>query len=79
VPLTPVSGSLVVPRSALFRHEGTQNVFVLRSGVAERTTVQVGGETTDKIEILSGLTPADRVIVSGIDTIRAGDRVRVES
>ncbi len=79
VPLSPVSGSLVVPRSALFRHEGTQSVFVLRSGVAERATVRVGGETADKVEILSGLNPTDRVIVSGGETIRTGDRVRVGS
>lgn len=79
VPLTPVSGALVVPRSALFRHEGTQSVFVLRSGVAERAAVQVGGETADKVEILSGLNPTDRVIVSGAETIRAGDPVQVGS
>lgn len=79
VPLSPAAGALVVPRSALFRHEGTQNVFVLRAGVAERATVQVGGETTDQVEILSGLTPSDQVVVSGVDTLRAGDRVRAES
>jgi membrane fusion protein (multidrug efflux system) len=79
VPLAPVSGSLVVPRSALFRHEGTQSVFVFRSGVAERAAVKVGGETAEKVEILSGLDPTDQVIVSGAETIRAGDRVQVGS
>jgi RND family efflux transporter MFP subunit len=77
VPLSQVPGSMVVPRSALFRREGTENVFVLKGDRAESVVVQVGGETGEKVEILSGLSPADRVIVSGVDTLRSGDRVKV--
>lgn len=79
VPLTPVPGSLVVPRSALFRREGMENIFVLHDDRAEQVPVQIGGTADDRVEILSGLEPNDRVIVSGVDTLRAGDRVNVES
>jgi membrane fusion protein (multidrug efflux system) len=79
VPLTPVPGALVIPRSALFRREGTENVFVLKGERAERVPVRVGGVADDRVEILSGLEPNDRLIVSGVDTLRAGDRVNAES
>jgi membrane fusion protein (multidrug efflux system) len=70
---------MVVPRTALFRREGTENVFVLEGDRAEAVVVQVGGNTGDQVEILSGLSPNDRVIVSGVDTLRSGDRVKVGS
>jgi membrane fusion protein (multidrug efflux system) len=79
VPLSQIPGSLVVPRSALFRYEGTENVFVFKGDTVERVPVEVGGETSDQIEILSGLSPTDRIIVTGVDTLRAGDRVRTTS
>jgi membrane fusion protein (multidrug efflux system) len=79
VPLAQVPGSMVVPRTALFRREGTENVFVLEGDRAEAVVVQVGGNTGDQVEILSGLSPNDRVIVSGVDTLRSGDRVKVGS
>jgi membrane fusion protein (multidrug efflux system) len=79
VPLSQVPGSMVVPRSALFRREGTENVFVLEGDRAESVVVQVGGNTSDKVEILSGLSPTDRVIISRVDTLRSGDRVKVGS
>jgi RND family efflux transporter MFP subunit len=79
VPLSQVPGSLVVPRSALFRYEGTENVFVLKGDTVDRVSVEVGGESSDHVEILSGLIPTDRIIVTGVDTLRAGDRVRTTS
>jgi membrane fusion protein (multidrug efflux system) len=79
VPLSQVTGSMVVPRTALFRREGTENVFVLRGDQVESVVVHVGGNTEDQVEILSGLSAGDRVIVSGVDTLRSGDRVKVGS
>jgi membrane fusion protein (multidrug efflux system) len=77
VPLSQVPGSLVVPRTAVFRREGTESVFVLRGDRAESVMVQVGGNTGDQVEILSGLSAGDRVIVSGVETLRSGDQVKV--
>jgi membrane fusion protein (multidrug efflux system) len=79
VPLTSVGRSLAVPRSALVRHEGTENVFVVRGDRAELVRVQTGAETAELIEIVTGLTDADNVVVAGGETLQAGDRVKVRS
>lgn len=79
VPLSPVPGSLVVPRSALLRREGTDNVFIVEGDQVKRVAVEVGGETSSEVEILVGLTAKDRVVVSGGDVLQDGDRVQVES
>ncbi len=78
VPLAPLSGSLVVPRSALVRREGTENVFVVRGDRAELVRIQTGAETADRVEVVSGLNAADRVVVAGADTLQPGDRVQVK-
>ena len=77
VPLTRLAGSLIVPRSALVRHEGTENVFVVRGDRAELVRIQTGAETADRVEVVSGLSATDRVVVTGADTLRSGDRVQV--
>ena len=78
VPLTRLPGSLVVPRSALVRHEGTENVFVVRGDHAELVRIQTGAETADRVEVVSGLSATDQVVVTGADTLRSGDRVQVK-
>jgi len=78
VPLARLPGSLVIPRSAVVRREGTENVFVLKGDRAELAPIQTGIETADRVEVVSGLGPTDRVIVSGTDTLRPGDRVQVK-
>jgi len=77
VPLASAPGSLAVPRAAVVRREGTENVFVLRGGRAELVRVQTGAETADLVEIVTGLTSEDDVIVAGADTLQPNDRVKV--
>ena len=67
----------MVPRSALVKREGLDNVFVLKGDRAELVRVQTGAESADRVEIISGVTERDRVVVSGADTLRPGDRVKV--
>jgi membrane fusion protein (multidrug efflux system) len=51
-----------VPVKAVFELEGKRYVYVLREGKARRVAVEVGLEGNDRIEILSGLAPEDRVV-----------------
>lgn len=79
VPFKSADQSLTVPRTALVRREGTENVFVVRGSRAELVRVQTGAETLDLIEIVTGLTEKDDVVVAGGETLQAGDRVKVRS
>lgn len=78
VPLKPLAGSLVVPRSAIVRREGTENVFVVKGDRAELVRVLTGAETADRMEVVSGLSATDLVVVTGADTLNPGDRVLVK-
>jgi membrane fusion protein, multidrug efflux system len=78
VQLARLPGAFVVPRSALVRREGTENVFVIRGDRAELVPIQTGVEAADRLEVVSGLSSSDRVVVSGADTLKPGDRVQVK-
>jgi multidrug efflux pump subunit AcrA (membrane-fusion protein) len=53
--------------------------LVLDGDHVDRIPVEVGGVNDEHVEILSGLLPTHQVVVSGVDILRAGDRVKVKS
>lgn len=54
-------------------------VYVERNGVAEERVVKIGGRQNGKVEIVDGLKPGDRVIVSGFQKLVDGQPVQVSS
>jgi HlyD family secretion protein len=72
------SGTLVIPRSALFR--GSKNdwrVFAIRDGRAHLQAVKVGLSNDEAAEITSGLSPNDQVILAPETSLTEGQAVRV--
>ncbi|MCX6178738.1 MAG: efflux RND transporter periplasmic adaptor subunit [Chlorobiales bacterium] len=62
----PLSPSLVVPVTAVMNTGKRQVVWVeISPGMFESRTVQVGQQSGDKVQILSGLQSGDKVAVSG--------------
>ena len=73
----PVPGraAIRVPASALIDHEGLREVFVVTSGHAELRYVRVGRSVGGMVEILSGLSPQEKVVLSPPATLVDGARV----
>jgi HlyD family secretion protein len=72
------SGTLVIPRSALFR--GSKNdwrVFAIRGGRAHLQAVKVGLSNDESAEITSGLSTNDQVILAPETSLTEGQAVRV--
>jgi membrane fusion protein, multidrug efflux system len=59
------ANALVLPEQALWPQGGKQFVYVVRAGKAELAEVRIGKRTAGRVEILTGLTPTDDVIVAG--------------
>lgn len=78
VPLAPQPGGLAIPRAALVRREGTDHVFVVRGDQVVLVRIETGVETASQVEVLSGLSATDRIVASGLETLRDGDRVQVK-
>jgi RND family efflux transporter MFP subunit len=76
--LTAAAPALILPVSALiFRAQGLQ-VAVVRDGHAALVPVTLGRDYGNEVEIASGITPQDAVIVNPPDSLSSGDAVRVE-
>ncbi len=69
--------AVTVPSNALlFRAEGLQ-VAKLQRGQVVLTPITLGHDFGDRVEILSGVSKSDQVIVNPSDSITQGQRVRV--
>ncbi|HUP64712.1 MAG TPA: efflux RND transporter periplasmic adaptor subunit [Thermoanaerobaculia bacterium] len=71
------SGGVTVPRAALRREGETDLVFAVKDGKAERRAVAVGAADGDRVTLLSGISPGERVIVGGPADLDDGTAVRV--
>ncbi len=73
---------LVVPATALFAARAGEG-FVWRldpaSGTVRATLVRVGAVTADGVVIEAGLAPGDRIVLTGVDRLTEGARVRVSA
>ena len=69
---------LVVPSSAVRTADGRSIVFVLREGRAERRAIAVGAAVGDQVEVLSGVSAGEQVVVDGPQTLKDGDKVKVQ-
>lgn len=70
--------SLVIPEQALIPERNVQSVFVVgENDVAELRQVQIGRRRPGDVEILSGLSEGERVIVDGTQKARNGQPVKI--
>src|SRR5258706_7761368 len=69
---------LVLPSNTLlFRAQGLQVGVVRADGTVELRPVQVGRDFGQTVEILGGVTPADRVITNPTDSLVNGAKVHI--
>ena len=67
----------VIPRRALTDRGGQRVVFVLRGQRVEQLAVTLGLGDDEFVEIVEGLTPGERVVVRGLETLTDQMFVRV--
>ncbi len=68
---------LTVARGSFVDEGGGRIAYVLRDGVAEKRAVRLGAQSLSKVEVLEGLQPGERVVISGVDNFRGAERVTV--
>ena len=67
-----------VPAGALVEREGAQVVFVVDGDVVRQRPVEPGNRVGGNVEIASGVTPGDELVVGAPDSLEDGSRVRVK-
>jgi HlyD family secretion protein len=69
-------GALVVPRAAVREDKGQHFVFVYANNKVHRRGISVGVASASKYEVVSGLSPDDRVALPGVQELTDGMEVR---
>lgn len=68
--------ALLVNKKALFEHQGQDAVFAVENGKAILKVVEKGIENEDQIEIISGLSEGNTVILSPDEALSEGQAVQ---
>jgi RND family efflux transporter MFP subunit len=78
VSLERIEGALVVPASAVREELGRNIVYALVDGKVQRRAVKVGpADAIDRVQVLEGLAPGDRIVRANLGTLREGTAARL--
>lgn len=66
---------LMVARGPFLESGGGHSAYVVNGDIAERRPVRTGAASIDKVEILEGLAPGERIVISGTDNFDGAQRV----
>jgi HlyD family secretion protein len=66
---------LGLARGAFVDESGGRFAYVVRDGQAERRPIRLGAQSLSTVEVLEGLQPGDKVVVSGADLFKGAERV----
>jgi RND family efflux transporter MFP subunit len=76
ISLGSTARGMLVARKAIVEHGALTSVWVVDKGnIARMRLVKVGKKVGDRVEILSGLSDGERVVVSGSEIINEGVKV----
>jgi RND family efflux transporter MFP subunit len=67
-----------IPKAALRTEDDRSIVFVVRENTVERRAVRTGLEQGDLVEVLSGVSAGEQVVINPPATLKDGDRIRIE-
>ena len=69
--------TLVVERGPFLEQAGGTSAYVVDNGVATRRPIRTGVSSLSNVEILEGLKPGDRIVVSGSDQFGTAQTARI--
>jgi membrane fusion protein (multidrug efflux system) len=76
--LEEIPDAILVPAGAIIPELAGQKVYVCKDGLAKSVPVQTGLRTEKEIQITSGLSVDDTLIVTGLLQLTDGKRVQAK-
>ena len=68
---------LMVERGPFVEQGGGHVAYVVDDGTAVRRPIQLGASSLSAVEVVSGLSPGERIVVSGADQFDNAERIRI--
>lgn len=70
-------GAILIPKRALIEEDGQNYVFIAGTDTAKRTRIEVGYQSDGMVEVRSGVSPGQKVVVAGQGALKEGSKIRV--
>ncbi len=79
IPVEIHQNAILLPRSAIIEDSAKQiqTVFVVVDGRGKRRQIEMGLIDGNRVEITSGLSESEQVVIAGQHTLKDGDEVTV--
>jgi RND family efflux transporter MFP subunit len=77
-PAVQAAPRVLLPKAAIRTADGKSIVFVVKENRVERRAISVGLENGDQMEVISGVSAGERVVVDAPATLKDGDKVKVQ-
>ncbi|MBN8782515.1 MAG: efflux RND transporter periplasmic adaptor subunit [Terrimonas ferruginea] len=71
------NSAILIPRSAFVGSVNSNQVFIVKDSVASLRQIVAGRVLGDRVEVLQGLNPGDKVITSGQINLSEGTRISI--
>ncbi len=72
--------AVLIPKRALIEEDGENYIFTAEDEIAHRRKVELGYENASEVEVRSGVSPGEAVVVAGQGNLKEGSKIRaVES
>jgi len=72
-----INNALCVPTQSIIPEAGIEKVYLASNGIVKQSTVQTGIRTEKLVEILSGVSPGDTVLITGILQVRPDMPIKI--
>jgi HlyD family secretion protein len=72
-------GALIIPDKAVFEMDGKDSVFVVSKGKLVLRSIETGIENDDYIEVVTGLTEGELIVVEPDSKLKPGKRVKFKN
>jgi membrane fusion protein (multidrug efflux system) len=79
LPMTKNKNAIMIPSMALVPDIKGETVYLFKNGIAAQTVVTPGTRTSEEVEILTGISEGDTLIISGIIQLRNKMPVKLKS
>ena len=68
---------LTVARGSFVEEGGGRFAYVLENGVATKRAIKLGAQSLNLVEVLDGLKPGERIVISGAENFNGAERVTI--
>ena len=75
--LDEIDDAIMVPTIAIVPVLNGQKVYMVRDGVVEESMIQTGIRTSDKVQIIDGVSYGDVILTTGLLQVRPGMEVEI--